>query len=97
MPIDEQGHVPATMAKALLDKDEALDKAVAEQRGRYPGLDIIGEFIATNAGQALVDASNTATLVVVGSRGHTAVTETLIGSVSHQVLHEAHCPVAVVH
>jgi nucleotide-binding universal stress UspA family protein len=97
MPIDEHGHVPATMAKALLDKDEALDKLVAEQRGRYPELDIIGEFIATNAGQALVDASNTATMVVVGSRGHTAVTEALIGSVSHQVLHEAHCPVAVVH
>jgi nucleotide-binding universal stress UspA family protein len=97
MPIDEHGHVPATMAKALLEKDEALARSVAEQQGRYPELDIIGEFIATNAGQALVDASNTATMVVVGSRGHTAVTETLIGSVSHQVLHEAHCPVAVVH
>jgi len=97
MPIDERGIVPVTTTKTLREKEEELARSVAEQRGRYPALDIVGEFIATSAGRALVDASTTATMVVVGSRGHSAVTETLIGSVSHQVLHEARCPVAVIH
>jgi nucleotide-binding universal stress UspA family protein len=97
IPLDKNSDVPPSMSATLLDEEEALDKSVAEARGRFPEMDIVGEFIATSAGQALVDASNTATMVVVGSRGRTALTETVLGSVSHHVLHGAHCPVAVVH
>jgi nucleotide-binding universal stress UspA family protein len=97
VPVDKHGDLPASMSATLLEEEEALDKSVAEARGRFPELDIVGEFIATSAGRALVDASNSATMVVVGTRGHSAVTETVMGSVSHHILHEAHCPVAVVH
>ena len=97
LPLDQRGDFPASMSATQLEEEEALDKSVAEARGRFPDLDIIGEFIATTPGQALVDASYTATMVVVGSRGRTALTETVLGSVSHKVLHEAQCPVAVVH
>jgi nucleotide-binding universal stress UspA family protein len=37
-----------------------------------------------------------ASLVVVGSRGLNAFADMLLGSVSHEVLHRAHCPVVVV-
>ena len=97
VPVDQHGDLPASMSTTLVEEEEALDKSVAEARGRFPGLDIVGEFIATTAGQALVDASTTATMVVVGTRGRTALTEAVLGSVSHHVLHEARCPVAVVH
>jgi nucleotide-binding universal stress UspA family protein len=97
IPVDKQGDIPVAMSSTLMDEEEGLAKAVAEARTRFPGLEIQGEFIATGAGQALVDASNTATMVVVGSRGHGALAETVLGSVSQHVLHEAHCPVAVVH
>jgi nucleotide-binding universal stress UspA family protein len=96
MPIDEHGDVPASMSRTLLEEEEALLKSVGEARTDHPGIEIEGEFAAERAGQALVDASNTATMVVVGSRGHQALAETVLGSVSHHVLHHAHCPVAVV-
>jgi len=97
VPVDKHGDAPPAMVSTLLDEEEALAKSVAEQRGRFPELDIEGEFITSAAGQALVDASYTATMVVVGSRGRAALTETVLGSVSHKVLHDAQCPVAVVH
>ena len=45
---------------------------MAEARSRHPEIEIDGEFIAERAGQALVNASNTASMVAVGSRGHGA-------------------------
>lgn len=45
----------------------------------------------------LVDASKTAQMVVVGSRGMGAVGRTILGSVSNGLVHHARCPVAVVH
>nr|BFE79293.1 hypothetical protein GCM10020093_018940 [Planobispora longispora] len=44
----------------------------------------------------LSDASRQADLVVVGSHGRGGFSSAVLGSVSHGVLHRAHCPVAVV-
>ena len=49
-----------------------------------------------NAAQVLLDATDGADLLVVGSRGHGGFTEALLGSVSRHCVHHANCPVVVI-
>ncbi len=74
----------------------AVAEAVARARAGHPGVPLETEAVGQGAAQALVDASCDATLVVVGSRGLRAYEGMQLGSVSHDVLRRARCPVAVV-
>jgi nucleotide-binding universal stress UspA family protein len=73
-----------------------LAEAAAGAGAAHPGLSLEPEAVPVPAARALVDASMQAALVVVGSRGRGAFEELLLGSVAQEVLHTAHCPVAVV-
>lgn len=73
-----------------------LEGWVAPVAAEFPQVDIGTEAIAVPATRALVDASEAASILVVGSRGRDAFAELLLGSVSQHVLHAARCPVAVV-
>jgi nucleotide-binding universal stress UspA family protein len=86
-----------------LDADEletaerhALHEALAGGQRRYPAVATTTRLFPGNASHALVTESGKAQLVVVGSRGRGGFTGLLLGSVSQQLLHHAHCPVAVV-
>ena len=88
--------LPADLGTFLDDQEERLAKSVATAAATYPDVGIGPEFIALAPAEALIVTSRHTSLVVVGSRGLNAFTGMLLGSVSHEVLHRAHCPVVVV-
>jgi nucleotide-binding universal stress UspA family protein len=74
----------------------SLESVVAGLASTHPGLAVTSSVIEDDPAVALNDASREAGLVVVGSRGRGGFGGLLLGSVSHHVVHGAHCPVAVV-
>lgn len=63
---------------------------------KYPDVEVRERVIRAHPVEALVEESEHAALVVVGSRGRGGFSALMLGSVSHGVLQRAHCPVAVV-
>lgn len=73
-----------------------VDKALTGLRGDYPDLPIEERVLTGHPAGALVELSDQAELVVVGTRGRGGFAGLLLGSVSQTLLHHAHCPVIVV-
>ncbi|MEO3810593.1 universal stress protein [Sphaerisporangium sp. B11E5] len=65
-------------------------------REKFPQVEVRDTTVCAHPVEALAEASATADLLVVGSRGRGALGSAVLGSVVHGVLHHAHCPVAVV-
>lgn len=78
------------------DAHKQLETALADIRKEYPSVDFESQVINRPPAAALIDASATADLLVVGSRGHGGFTGMLLGSVSAHCMHHASCPVVVI-
>jgi nucleotide-binding universal stress UspA family protein len=99
-------HLPYTASGFYLPYPEPADLAVGADRFLHEQLaqvDTSGlvaplehRAVAARAGAALIEASSLASLVVVGSRGHGQLANTVLGSVADQVSHHATSPVVVV-
>ena len=93
------GYVPVGTGEDY-DFKEITEKILADaiSSAQAPDSDVRvrSNVIEGNAAQALIDASDGAELLVVGSRGHGGFTEALLGSVSQHCVHYAHCPVVVI-
>jgi nucleotide-binding universal stress UspA family protein len=79
------------------DEERFATEATAGWSERYPDVEVIRRIHRGHPAKALVEESDRAELVVVGSRGRGGFTGLLLGSVSQAVLHHSHCPVAIVH
>jgi nucleotide-binding universal stress UspA family protein len=79
------------------DMEKVLQDAVSEAFGdRLPsGLDL--QVRQGGAARVLIEASQGATMLVVGSRGHGGFAGMLLGSVSANVAEHASCPVLIIH
>ncbi|WP_022887414.1 universal stress protein [Glaciibacter superstes] len=73
-----------------------LDDALEEVLLQYPDLDLGRTVVRAPAHTALLGASRTAALLVVGNHGLRGLKRLLLGSVSHSVIINAQSPVVVV-
>lgn len=71
-------------------------RRVAELVGEDPGVLVDVQAVHGPSAQALIEASRSADLVVVGSRGHGGFASLVLGSVAEQCVRHCHCPVVVV-
>lgn len=94
--LDHRGLLPPDLGPTLEARELLLSESVAGVRGDHPDVTMQLEAIPVAPGQALVDQSSTASLIVTGSHGRGAFAGMLLGSVSHEVLCRATCPVAIV-
>jgi nucleotide-binding universal stress UspA family protein len=73
-----------------------VDEAIFEAADPGTPVKIVPKVVHGSPAKALLQEAADADLLVVGRRGHGAVSEALLGSVSHQCVLHAACPVVVV-
>jgi nucleotide-binding universal stress UspA family protein len=76
--------------------EKVLANAITGTVDPRSDIPVLARAVEGIAAQVLLDASDGADLLVVGSRGHGGFTEALLGSVSQHCVHHAHCPVVVI-
>ena len=95
-----EGAVPAVGGdiKELRNSAETdLEQTLRESVPETDTVEIERRVVEGRPAAVLVDESQGADLLVVGSRGHGGFTGLLLGSVSQQCAHHAACPVVIVH
>ena len=77
--------------------EDLLDGLLGQLREAFEGIDVRRAVVEDrNPAECLVELSEDADLVVVGSRGRGGFSSLLLGSVSHAVVLHGRCPVVVV-
>jgi hypothetical protein len=78
------------------DVERELDHHLAGWSAKYPGVEIQRLVCRDRPARRLVEMSEDAQLVVVGSRGRGELAGLVLGSVGNALVHRAGCPVAIV-
>ncbi|MFW0791273.1 universal stress protein [Gordonia sp. CPCC 205333] len=91
------GIEPDAIARMSDDAVEALAERMAGYAADYPDVEVERRVLPDDPAKAVVEAAgDTASLIIVGSRGRGGFRGLLLGSTSQKVLHHATCPVMVV-
>lgn len=77
------------------EAERSLAEYLAGWQERYPDVKVNRVVVLDHPGRALIDESQTAQLVVVGSHGRGGLTGMLLGSVGNAVVHSVCAPVIV--
>ena len=78
------------------DEERVLAEALSGWTERYPHIPVERRSVRGQPRQSLIEASGTAQLLVLGTRGVGGFPGLRLGSVSNAALHHAACPVVVV-
>src|SRR5205823_7460423 len=90
-------HLELYLDAAREDGRRVLDEGVGIARSVAGGLRVTSEQMDSPAAKALIDASASSRLLVLGSRGIGGFVGLLLGSVAAAVAVHAQCPVIVLH
>ena len=74
----------------------AAQQVAEEAKARVDGVPVEVVARCDRPGDVLCEQSRGASMLVVGTRGHSAVGSLLLGSVSNHVVHHAACPIVIV-
>jgi len=77
------------------EEERLMSEALAGWQERYPDVTVSKLLVCDKPARALVETSQSAQLVVVGSHGRNALTRTFLGSVSNAVVQSVRVPVIV--
>ena len=91
-PPGSSGTAEEMRARASTTLDHEIDGVPAYRRGGVP---IATEVVEGRSGDVLTAAARHADLLVLGSRGHSPVWHSVLGSVSEECIRKATCPVVV--
>lgn len=90
------GAMHEDLARRIHAEEQQLAQWTAGVRAAHPAVTLTLEAASIPGRDLLTGFSEHAALVVVGAKGHGALTGLVVGSVSQYVLSHAHCPVAVI-
>lgn len=77
------------------DAQRIVDDAVILVRDVAADVDVRRDIRVGSSAGTLINASEQATMVIVGERGHSGIAGLLLGSTAHQVAAHARCPVVI--
>jgi len=96
MPMTGPGMVAPVDFDSMREAAEALLRDTVDAVAGEKAAQVERVLVEAPAGQAIVDSSRDAELIVVGRRGLGAVRSIVLGSVSSYVIQHARCPVLVI-
>jgi nucleotide-binding universal stress UspA family protein len=86
------------LAPDILEAEQSvLERAVTRAKALTTDIAVTGRRCDPPAGKALIEMSEGADMLVVGSRGLSGLKERVLGSVSNECAHRCRCPVVIVH
>lgn len=93
--LDRQG-LSITGPDQAQDEERLLSEALAGWAERFPDVKVSASVLTSSAARALIQASDTADLIVVGARGQGGLRVMSMGSTARAVVVHATCPCVVV-
>lgn len=88
---------PDIVHEAIENQKLLLAESLSGYAAKFPDVDATSRVMRGSPTDALVEASQHASVIVVGSRKESTAAKRLLGSVSRSVVERAHCSVAAVH